>query len=98
MNKQKARYIVDMVTFLSFIVTAITGLVIFFFLPSGVRQGRLQEFLGIQKATWSFVHDWAGIIMIIFAFIHVIFYWKVFVCMTKNFFLPSKAEKCEVEK
>jgi len=98
MKKQNVKYVVDLVTFLSFIVTAITGLVIFFFLPSGVRQGRLQEFLGIQKASWSLVHDWAGIIMIIFALIHVIFYWKMFVCMTKNFFIPKKAENCEIEK
>jgi len=86
MKKQNIKYIVDAVTLLSFIVTAITGLAMKIFMPGGVRQGRLQEFLGVQKGDWGFVHDWAGIIMIVFALIHVILYWKMFVCMTKNFF------------
>jgi len=97
MKKQNVKFVVDAITFLSFIITAITGLVIFFFIPSGVRQGRFQEFLGIQKGAWSFVHDWAGIVMIVFALIYVILYWNVFVCMAKNFFSEPKAEKCEVE-
>lgn len=98
MKKQSIKFIVDAITFLSFIITAITGLAIFFFMPSGVRQGRLQEFLGIQKGAWTFVHDWVGIIMIIFAFIHVILYWNVFVCMAKNFFQTPEKEECEVKE
>ncbi len=89
------KYAVDFITLASFIITAISGLALKFFMPSGVRQGRLQEFLGIQKGVWTGVHDWAGIIMIIFALIHVILYWKMFSCMTKNFF--KKNEKCEIK-
>jgi len=86
MKKVKIKYIVDIITLISFLITAITGLAMKFFMPSGVRQGRLQEFLGIQKSVWSQWHDIFGIIMIIAAVAHVIFYWDVFICMTKNFF------------
>lgn len=93
--KLKTKYIVDSITFISFIITAITGLALKFFMPSGVRQGRLQEFLGIQKGAWTGVHDWAGVIMIIFALIHIILYWNIFSCMTKSFF--KKDEECEIK-
>lgn len=86
MNKAKINYIVDFLMFLSFLVTAVTGLVIFFFLPSGVKQGGYQEFLGIIKGTWSTVHDWAGIVMLVFVLIHFILHWKWIITMTKNLF------------
>lgn len=94
MNKTKVKYVVDMVTLVSFVVTALSGLAIKFFMPGGVRQGRLQEFLGMQKGVWSEMHDIAGIVMIIAVILHIIFYWRMFVCMTKNFF--KKGGNCEV--
>ena len=66
MNKQKVNYFIDFLALVSFIATALSGLAIRFFMPSGVRQGRLQEFLGIQKGVWSEIHDWSGILLIIF--------------------------------
>lgn len=92
MNKQKTNYIIDLLALVSFIIAAISGLVIRFFMPSGVRQGRLQEFLGIQKGVWSEIHDWAGILLIIFAIIHLILHWDWIVCMTKNMFQSNKSE------
>jgi len=96
-NKQKVKYVVDLITMISFLITAISGLAIKFFMPSGVRQGRLQEFMGIQKGNWSAVHDFFGIIMIIAVIFHIIFYWNVFVCMTRNFFKPTNCELKESE-
>lgn len=105
MNKKiKIRYIVDIVTLISFLITAFTGLAIKLFMPSGARRTGLQEFLGYTRHTWVQTHDIAGIIMIIFALIHVILYWNTFVCMTKNFFKEEKLseskedEKCETKE
>lgn len=92
MNKSKINYSIDFLALVSFAITALSGLAIKFFMPSGVRQGRLQEFLGIQKGTWSEIHDWAGILLIIFVIIHLIFHWNWIVCMTKNIF---QSDKCE---
>ena len=82
----KTNYVVDFLMTLSFIVTAITGLIIFFFLPSGVRQGSTQTFLGIIKGTWSFVHDWSGILFITLIILHFILHWNWITRMTKMFF------------
>ena len=94
MNKPKINYIVDFLALVSFAVTALSGLAIKFFMPSGVKQGRLQEFLGIQKSVWSEIHDWFGILLIIFVLIHLILHWNWIICMTKSMF---RSDKCEIK-
>jgi len=95
MNKQKINYVVDFLAFISFVATALSGLAIKLFMPSGVRQGRLQEFLGMEKGIWSEVHDWFGILFIILVLVHFVLHWDWVVCMTKNIF---QSDKCEVNK
>jgi len=94
MNKSKINYIVDFLALVSFAVAALSGLAIKFFMPSGVRQGRLQDFLGIQKGVWSKIHDWSGILLIVFVLMHLILHWDWIVCMTKNIF---QSDKCEIK-
>lgn len=86
MEKPIINYIVDFLMTLSFIVTALTGLIIFFFLPSGVKQGSYQTFLGIIKGTWSVVHDWSGIVLIILIMVHFILHWNWLINITKIIF------------
>ena len=93
MNKSKINYIIDLLTLVSFIITAISGLAIKFFMPSGVRQGRLQEFLGIQKGSWSEAHDIFGIIFLILVIIHFVLHWNWVACMTKSM-LKLGSEEC----
>ena len=84
MGKSKINYFVDLLMLISFIINAITGLIIFFFLPLGVRKGGYQEFLGIIKQNWVDVHNWSGFLLIIFVAIHLILHWNWFVRMTKS--------------
>lgn len=86
MVNPKMNYVVDFLMTISFIVTAISGLILFFFLPSGVKQGSYQTFLGIIKGNWSVVHDWSGIVFIILGVLHFILHWNWIVSMTKNLF------------
>ena len=86
MDKPKINYLVDSIALISFLVTSITGLIIFIFLPSGVRQGRLQEFAGITKEVWNFIHIWSGILMLVLVVVHLILHWNWIVLMTKNIF------------
>ena len=90
MEKSKINYIVDVLMAISFFVAAITGLVMFFFLPSGVQRGGYQEFLGIIKHIWVDIHNWAGIILIILVIIHLILHWNWVVFMTINICSKSK--------
>lgn len=94
MNRNKLNFIVDFFAFISFLVVAKTGLIIFLFLPEGVRQGRYQEFFGITKSTYSFIHDWAGIVMIVLVVIHFILHWRWIVCSFKNVFKKQSDNNC----
>ncbi|MBN1793239.1 DUF4405 domain-containing protein [Candidatus Woesearchaeota archaeon] len=85
MDKTKLNYLIDALLAVSFIVTALTGLALFFFMPSGIPQGRYQAFLGISKTVWLAAHDLAGIIMILLSLIHLVLHWKWVVCMTRSF-------------
>ena len=94
MDKSKLNYVVDALMTVSFIVTAITSLIIFFFLPSGVRQGRYQELLGVTKFVWTGIHNWAGILFIVLVIVHFVLHWNWVVCMTKKFF-KKKDKECK---
>lgn len=86
MNRAKLNFFVDFLAFLSFFVTAITGLIVFFFIPSGVRQGRYIEFLGVPKYLWSQIHNYAGLVMILLVLVHLILHWGWIRSMTLAFF------------
>ncbi|MFA6089214.1 MAG: DUF4405 domain-containing protein [Candidatus Woesearchaeota archaeon] len=90
MDKPKINYVIDMFLVISFVITAITGIIIFIFLPGGVRQGSYQEFLGITKSLWSGVHDYAGLTMIVLSLIHLILHWNWIIVMTKRIFKGEK--------
>lgn len=86
MNKTKINFFVDFLAFVSFLIVALTGLIIFFFLPSGVKGGRYLEFLGITKYTYVQIHNYFGIFMIILVFIHLILHWNWIKSVTLSFF------------
>lgn len=90
MNKPIVNYVVDALMAVSFVVTAVSGVVMFFFLPDQVRGGGFNQFFGITKSTWKVYHDWSGLLMIILVLIHLILHWNWMVCMTKSFFKKRK--------
>ncbi len=90
MQKIKINYIIDFLMAISFLVSSITGLIMFFFLPGGNKGGRYQEFLGITKHLYSNIHNWSGIVLIALIIIHVILHWTWIVQMTKRMFSQKK--------
>ncbi len=93
MNKPKINYIVDIIALFSFLITAITGLFVFFFLPPGEGQrGIHNEILGWGRHDWGALHDWAGIIMLAAVLVHILLHWDWIFSMTKNFFQTKKKE------
>jgi hypothetical protein len=90
MDKVKINYLVDIVAFVSFLVTAITGLVIMIFLPPAEGRGGIHNYLfGYGRHDWGAIHDWAGVVMIIAALIHIALHWNWIVNMTKGLFKKS---------
>jgi|AntAceMinimDraft_17_1070374.scaffolds.fasta_scaffold31365_2 hypothetical protein len=90
MDKVKLNYIVDALMAVSFTVATMAGLILFFFLPSGLKQGGSQEVLGIAKQGWIQVHNWSGIILIVFVLTHLTLHWRWIALLTKNIFKKNK--------
>lgn len=90
MVKSKINYSVDILMLVFFIINSITGLIIFFFLPSAVKKGSYQEVLGIIKQKWVDLHNWSGIILLLLIVIHIILHWNWIVSKTKSFITKNK--------
>jgi cytochrome b subunit of formate dehydrogenase len=86
MNRSKLNYYVDIALTVLFIIVAITGFVLYLGIPSGVRQGRYQEFIGITKATWTLIHNRSSILLTLFTALHFVLHKKWMCCMTRNLF------------
>jgi len=84
MNGPKLNYFVDVLMALAFIITSISGLILFFFLPEGLGRGNSTDFLGLVRHDWGLIHNWSGIVMVVLVLIHLVLHWKWIVCMTKN--------------
>ena len=72
----KARFniLLDVVAALSFLVVAISGVVLLF-LPSGRSFEVVNGFL-LSKARWDIIHTWSGVVMLIAAILHFYIHWK----------------------
>lgn len=97
LNRTKLNYVVDLILTLLFIVVAGIGLLLYFFIPSGIRRGGYIVYMGLTKTTWIWIHSRAGLLMIVFVLIHLILHRHWIIYTTKNLFKKEteKAEACE---
>ena len=86
MDKTELNYIIDILMGISFTITAVAGLIIFIFLPSGIKQGSYQHFLGISKQVWINIHNFSGIILITIILIHLALHRNWIFSITKKIF------------
>ena len=90
-NKAKINYIVDIVIGAGFLLSAVSGLVLFFAGSSGGYQGgRNPHYAGVvagmSRDAWKSLHDYSSIVMIVGVLGHFILHWNWLVCMTRNLF------------
>ncbi len=88
-SNPKINYVVDVLMFICFLITAISG-ILFLLFPEGRRSGWYQ-IGGFTKGELKDFHTIFGILMIIFGTIHFLLHWRWIVTMTKSFF--KKGEK-----
>ena len=95
MKRVDINYIVDILMTISLIIVGVTGVLLYFFFESGVRQGGYQTVLGITKNTWTFYHDHFGLLMFALMVLHLLLHWNWMVCMTKKLF-KKNPKKCDI--
>ncbi len=84
----KIRCLADILLFLFFCFSFLTGLALYF-LPDGPRSGRFL-FLGFLKHQWASLHNFSSLILVFLGALHLFFYRKVFSQSIKSFFKKSK--------
>lgn len=112
LNKARINYYVDIIIGISFIMVALSGMILFFAGSGGYQGGRnpryAQEVLGVSRLLWKDLHNWGGIVMLGGVFLHLVLHWKWMVCMTRNLFKrrverrakqakPAELESCPLE-
>lgn len=77
----------DAVIFITFVLTALTGVILWLILPDGSGSS-YSLFLGISKSTWVTVHDWAGVVILVGLLTHVVLHWEWVACIAARFPRP----------
>jgi cytochrome b subunit of formate dehydrogenase len=87
MTKSKMYYFIDLVIAVAFVVSALSGLVLFF-APSGYEGGRNpyygQTVLLLTTRAWSTLHTWGSMAMIAGVGAHLALHWPWLVAMTRR--------------
>jgi hypothetical protein len=93
-NRSRYNLLINTIIGLSFLLTAISGLYLFF-VPGG-SHGVPDPVVIFTRTTWDLIHTWAGIIMIIAAITHFAIHWRWAVKVTAKIFralLPNPKTK-----
>jgi len=86
-KKATLNYWVDVSIGLSFVLSAVSGLV--FLLPVGSGAGLNSGFLGIGYALWDSLHVWSSLAMMAGVLAHLVLHWKWIMGMTRKM-LPAR--------
>jgi cytochrome b subunit of formate dehydrogenase len=96
-NKARINYYVDIIIGISFILVALSGMILFFAGSGGYQGGRNPRYsealLGTSRLVWKDLHNWGGIVMTIGVLLHLVLHWKWIVCMTRNLFKGRSGRK-----
>ena len=79
MNKLKLNYFIDVLLIISFVIVAITSIILFFKLGS--------------KHSLGGIHNISGMLFILLSLIHLGLHFNWFICITKSFF--NKEKECK---
>jgi len=87
MSKAKLNYLADLVIGIAFVLSALSGLVLFF-APSGYQGGSNpfygQRVLLLTTHTWDTLHTWGSMAMIAGVGAHLALHWTWMICTTQR--------------
>lgn len=92
MKKTTLNAVVDAIAFFTFLIVAVTSIVIWLFMPSG------GAFLGVARHTWATVHYDLGLLLIVLVAVHLALHWGYIKCLLgrlKRRLMRTEAPKCE---
>ena len=93
MKRVTVNALVDIGALVTFVPTLITGLVLYFFLPSGGGRGNSwSTWMGITRHDWVLWHDIASFAFAALLVVHLILHWKFYKNIGKTLGPQAKDE------
>jgi hypothetical protein len=105
-NKARINYWVDIAIAVGFLLSAVSG-IIMYVVPSGGYQGGRNPYYGreilfLGHEAWKDLHTWASFVMVAGVLAHLVLHWSWIVCMTRNMIRGFKASRaaraCELQE
>lgn len=88
--------LVDIGCLITFIPSLVSGLVLFFFLPSGSGKGGHAVYLGLIRDQWLNMHNYWSLAFSALLIIHLLLHWMYFRNIRKCLKpAPQEAEACK---
>jgi hypothetical protein len=85
LGKTKTNFWLDLTILTTFLLTALTGLLLWLILPGGRGSGETM-LLGMTRHQWIDVHNWTGLAMLAGVTLHLTLHWKWISCVSKRYF------------
>lgn len=86
--KGRTQYWVDVVIAVGFVLSAVSGIVVYLAPSGGFQGGRNPAFdravLLIARDVWRGLHTWSSIAMAAGVLAHLVLHWNWIKCMTRN--------------
>ena len=96
-HRARINYVVDVAIGLGFLISAASGMILFFAGTSGGYQGGrnpsyVTAVAGMSRELWKDLHTWSSIVMAVGALGHLLLHWNWLVCMTRNIFRKKRKQ------
>lgn len=83
MANAKINYAIDILLIILFLVVAISGIILFLFLPRGAGRQGTNNFFGIERHVLADLHNWMGLIFTAVMLVHIVLHLRWLFEMSK---------------
>jgi hypothetical protein len=95
-RRTRMNWLIDAAVFVGAVLAMLSG-VYFLYLPSGGYQGSDNAAYGVtilgERATWSDLHTWGGVLMIAAVLVHLVFHWEWVKMMARRIVKRARMSK-----
>ncbi len=85
LGKTKTNFWLDLTILTTFLLTALTGLLLWLILPGGRGSGET-VLLGLTRSEWIDLHNWVGLALLAGVTLHLALHWKWISCVSRRYF------------
>lgn len=91
LNKNRFNLLLDAAIFVAFVVTSFSGLLMKFALHGGPGGGST-TWMGLTRQTWTDIHIWVGLIMVVGVVYHLVVHWSWIACVARRFLTKATGQ------